>query len=139
MNPLLTADVSHPSMALTHNQTLTHAVIGLAMKVHSRLGPGLLESVYERCLTHELGKAGIPHRRQVELRLAYDGIQCDYAYRADIIVADEVLQEIEALETILPVHDAQLLTHLRLSGCKVALMLKRNVASLKTGIRRRAL
>jgi GxxExxY protein len=84
--------------------SLTHQIIGLAMRVHTRLGPGLLESVYERYLCHELGRAPHPYRRQVELPLAYDDVLLDCGYRADIIVNEEVLLELKSVERILPLH-----------------------------------
>jgi GxxExxY protein len=116
--------------------SLTHQIIGLAMRVHTRLGPGLLESVYERCLCHELGRAPLPYQRQVELPLAYDDVLLDCGYRADIIVNNEVLLELKSVERILPLHEAQLLTYLRLSACRIGLLLNFNTESLKDGIRR---
>ncbi len=116
--------------------SLTHQIIGLAMRVHTRLGPGLLESVYERYLCHELGRAPHPYRRQVELPLAYDDVLLDCGYRADIIVNDEVLLELKSVERILPLHEAQLLTYLRLSACRIGLLLNFNTVSLKDAIRR---
>jgi GxxExxY protein len=118
---------------------LTHQIIGLAMRVHSHLGPGLLESVYERCLCHELDKAALSYTRQVELPLDYDGVHLDASYRADVIVASEVILELKSIEQILPLHDAQLLTYLRLSRCRIGLLLNFNTVSLKQGIRRRIL
>ena len=116
---------------------LTHRIIGLAMRVHRRLGPGLLESVYERCLCHELGKNELPYTRQVDLPLDYDEVRIDCGYRADIIVSDLVLLELKSIEHILPLHEAQLLTYLRLSGCRVGLLFNFNTVPLKDGIRRR--
>ncbi|MBS0644055.1 MAG: GxxExxY protein [Proteobacteria bacterium] len=126
-------------MPLDYDAALTHQIIGLAMKVHSGTGPGLLESVYERCLCHELANAGLPFARQVDLPLIYKGVRLDCGYRADIIVGNDVLLEIKALEAILPVHEAQLLTYLRFSTCRVGLLLNFNVIALKQGIRRRVL
>ncbi len=93
-----------PSSKLAHGGDLTYRIIGLAMRVHRRLGPGLLEHVYEKCLCHKLAHAEIPFRRQVILPLIYDGAYLEGAYVADIIVADEVILEIKSVETLLPVH-----------------------------------
>ena len=116
--------------------SLTHRIIGLAMRVHTRLGPGLLESAYERCLCHELDRNALPFRRQVDLPIAYDEILLECGYRADIIVNNEVLLELKSVERILPLHEVQLLTYLRLSPCRIGLLLNFNTAALKTGIRR---
>jgi GxxExxY protein len=124
-------------VTLAHNSTLTQQIIGLAMRVHTRLGPGLLESAYERCLCHEFNLNGLPHTRQVELPIQYDSVRLDCGYRADIIVKDEVLLEIKSVEHILPLHEAQLQTYLCLSDCLVGLLLNFNTVSLKQGIRRR--
>lgn len=126
-------------MQLAHDPALTHQIIGLAMRVHTALGPGLLESAYERCLCFELDEAALPYARQVQLPLIYKGVQLENSYRADIVVRNEVVLEIKSLDQILPLHDAQLLTYLRLSGCPVGLLLNFNTASLKDGIRRKVL
>ena len=118
---------------------LTHDVIGLAMRVHSRLGPGLLESAYERCLCFELERNGIRYARQVELAIDYDDLHLDCGYRADIVVRDAVIVEIKSIDRILPVHEAQLLTYLRISRFRVGLLLNFNTRSLRDGIRRRVL
>jgi len=115
---------------------LTHRVIGLAMRVHTRLGPGLLEQAYKICLCHELDRAGIPYDHEAALPLNYDGTRLDCGYRADLIVANQVILELKSIERILPLHEAQLLTYLRLSGCRVGLLLNFNTVSLKSGIRR---
>lgn len=121
------------------DNTLTHQIIGLAMRVHSRLGPGLLESAYEQCLCHEFDRNALPYTRQTDLPLRYDGITPECGYRADFIVKNAAIVEIKSIEHILPVHEAQLLTYLRLSGCRVGLLLNFNTLSLKDGIRRRVL
>jgi GxxExxY protein len=121
---------------LTHGSDLTHQVIGLAMRVHRRLGPGLLESVYEKCLCHELQSAEVPFRRQVPLRVRYDDVQLDCGYIADIIVDNQVLLELKSVERILPLHEAQLLTYLRLSACHIGLLINFNTVSLTDGIKR---
>jgi GxxExxY protein len=120
----------------SHNRDLTHRIIGLAMRVHRRLGPGLLESVYERCLCHELGKEGIAFQRQVPLPVPYDDILLDCGYIADIIVDGQVILELKAVERTQPLHEAQLLTYLRLSPCRVGLLINFNTVSLTNGIRR---
>ena len=102
------------------------------MRVHTRLGPGLLESAYERCLCHEFDRNALAYARQVDLPLEYDGVLLDCGYRADIVVGSEVILELKSIEQILPVHEAQLLTYLRLSRCRVGLLLNFNVTSLRT-------
>jgi len=118
---------------------LTQRIIGLAMRVHTRLGPGLLETAYERCLCHEFDQHPLPYARQVELLMDYDGVLLDCGYRAGIIVANEVILELKSVERVLPLHEAQLLTYLRLSRCRIGLLVNFNVVSLKYGIRRRIL
>jgi GxxExxY protein len=115
---------------------LTGRVIGLAIKVHKAVGPGLLEQVYEDCLYHEMALSGLTFQRQTELSLIYDGVRLPRAYRADIVVEETVILEIKSIEQILPVHEAQILTYLRLSGCAVGLLLNFNTALLKDGLRR---
>jgi GxxExxY protein len=115
---------------------LTGQVIGLAIKIHRRVGPGLLEHIYEDCLCQELTLAGIVFQRQVKLSLDYDGTRLPRAYRADIVVEEKIVLEIKAIEQILPVHEAQILTYMHLSGCSVGLFLNFNTALLKNGLRR---
>jgi GxxExxY protein len=124
-------------MTLDYDTNLTHQIIGLAMRVHASLGPGLLESAYERCLCHELDQNDIPYARQVQLPLNYRGTKLDCGYGADLIVGNEVLLELKSVEQISPLHEAQLLTYLRLSVCRVGLLLNFNTVSLRDGIRRR--
>lgn len=118
---------------------LTRRIIGLAMRVHTRLGPGLLESAYERCLCHEFDQNALAYARQVDLPLNYDGVLLDCGYRADMVVNIEVLVELKSVEHILPLHKAQRLTYLHLSQCRIGLLLNFNTLSLKDGIRRRVL
>ena len=120
-------------------QSLTQEIIGAAIEVHQALGPGLLESAYEQCLCHELALRSIPFRRQVGLPVQYKGIVLDSSYRRDILVRDAVIVEVKAVERQLPIHEAQLLTYLRLSGHQVGLLLNFNVRSLRSGIVRRVL
>jgi GxxExxY protein len=118
---------------------LTDAIIGAAMEVHRTLGPGLLESTYETCLCRELAIRGIPFERQVPIPVGYKGIKLDCGYRADIVVEATILLEIKAIDSLLPIHDAQLLTYLRLGGWQIGLLINFNVELLKHGLRRRVL
>jgi GxxExxY protein len=122
---------------LAHGEDLTHRIIGLAMRVHKKLGPGLLESVYHRCLCHELSREGIPYKQQVAFPIRYDNIELESGYVADIIVNEEVILELKSVERVSPPHEAQLLTYLRLSSCRVGLLINFNTVSLTDGIRRR--
>jgi GxxExxY protein len=124
---------------LVHGGDLTHRIIGLAIRVHRRLGPGLFESVYHRCLCHELGKDELPYQQQVILPIRYDGIEIESGFRADIVVANAVILELKSVEHLHPLHDAQLLTYLRLSSCRVGLLINFNTVVLSDGIRRRVL
>jgi GxxExxY protein len=118
---------------------LIEQVIGGAIEVHRHLGPGLLEGIYEDCLCHELALLGIAHQRQVLLPIVYKGVQLDAAYRLDLVVEDRLVVEIKAIDRILSVHEAQLLTYLRISGHRQGLILNFNHAVLKEGIRRMTL
>jgi len=119
-------------MTLITNAAAT-TVIECAIRVHDAVGPGLFESIYDACLCHELAKAGLKFRRQVPLRLVYDGLEFGCAFRADLIVADQVLVEIKALDHVQPVHHAQVLTYLRLSGLSKALLINFNAKRLNDG------
>ena len=118
---------------------ITREVIGAAIAVHRALGPGLLESAYQECLCQELFLRGIPFERQVPLPLEYRGIRLECGYRLDILVAGLVVVEIKSIEAIAPIHEAQLLTYLRLGGWTVGLLINFNVVVLKNGIRRSVL
>ncbi len=118
---------------------ITAQIIGAAVEVHRTLGPGLLESAYEACLCVELTERGLRLARQVVLPLQYRGRVLDVGYRLDLVVENEVVVEIKAIDALLAIHDAQLLTYLRLSGKRVGLLLNFNVPVLKDGIRRRVL
>ena len=120
-------------------EQLTEAIIGAAIDVHRELGPGLLESAYEECFCHELYLRNLSFQRQLALPVLYKGIKLDCGYRLDVIVQERVLVELKSIEQILPIHQAQLLTYLRLSGTKIGLMINFNVAVLKNGILRRVL
>lgn len=118
---------------------ITEQTIGAAIEVHKALGPGLLESAYEQCLCHELALRGIRFERQRPLPVEYKGVKLDCGYRLDLLVADAVVVEIKAVSEIEPIHEAQLLTYLRLGGWKLGLLINFNVSVLKDGIRRRIL
>ena len=118
------------------NEDLTERVIGLAIEVHRRLGPGLLESAYESCLGLELEQAGIAFERQVAVPIAYRDIRLDTGYRADIVVARALVIEIKSVEAVTRVHEAQILTYLRLGGYRVGLLMNFNSLRLKDGLRR---
>ena len=109
-------------------------IIASAMKVHTALGPGLLESAYETCLLYELEKLGLPVQRQVLIPLHYEDLTIDNGYRVDLLVGDRVVVELKALETILPVHRAQLLSYLRLGGFKLGYLSNFNVGRIRDGI-----
>jgi GxxExxY protein len=117
-------------------EEVTRRVIGMAIKIHRAVGPGLFEHTYEDCLEFELSRAGLRFQRQVELHLVYEGVRFPRCYRADIIVESAVVLEIKAIDKILPIHEAQILTYLRLSGCHIGLLLNFNTRLLKDGLRR---
>ncbi len=115
---------------------ITKRVIGYAIDVHRALGPGLLESAYEECLCYELSEGQMPFRRQVALPVLYKSVKLACGYRMDLIVDDLVVVEIKAIECLSPIHDAQLLTYLKLSGKSVGLLINFNVSVLKEGLKR---
>ena len=116
---------------------VTDAILSAAIRVHSRLGPGLLENAYKACLCHELARREVSFVAEKILPLEYDGLTIDLGYRVDVLVADVVIVEVKAVETLLPVHEAQLLFYLRLAGKRVGLLINFNVAHLRDGIRRK--
>jgi len=116
---------------------LSGKIIGAAMKVHSALGPGLLESAYEACLIHELGKAGLEAKSQVPLPVFYDSIMIDLGYRLDLLVEDSVIIELKAVESISAIHEAQIISYLKLSGKKLGLLINFNVLHLRDGVTRK--
>ena len=120
-------------------EELTRLIIGAAIEVHRVLGPGLLESVYEECLCYELSLRGLRFNRQVPLPVVYKEIKLDCGFRMDVVVEDAVILELKSVEAIAPIHEAQLLTYLKLSGKRVGLMINFNVPVLKDGIVRRVL
>ena len=115
---------------------LTRDVIGAAIEVHKTLGPGLLESAYEECLCHELKLRNITYERQKELPIEYKGIKLDCGYRLDIVVARKLILELKSCNNLEPIHKAQLLTYLKLTGIKIGLLINFNVPILKQGIKR---
>jgi GxxExxY protein len=119
------------------DQELTHSIIGAAIEVHRQLGPGLLESAYEECLAQELTLRSIPFERQKPVPVVYKGLKLECGYRVDLLVDGRVVVELKAVEALAPIHDAILLTYLRLSGCKIGLLINSHVAVLKDGVRRR--
>lgn len=119
------------------HEALTAKIIAAAVEVHRELGPGLLESTYEACLAHELTQRGLSVARQVELPVSYKGVRVDCGYRLDLVVEGQVVVEIKCVEKVLPIHEAQLLTYLRLSGIRVGLLINFNVKVLTNGITRR--
>jgi len=117
-------------------EQLSHLVIGAALKVHKELGPGLIESVYERCLCYELQKAGLVYERQMAVPVVYDGMKLDADLRLDIWVEKSLIIEVKAVEATLPIHQAQLMTYLKLTGNRLGLLINFNVPLLKNGIKR---
>lgn len=122
---------------LTHVNVLTGEIIGAAIEVHRHLGPGLLESAYQECLARELTLREVRYEREWALPLEYKGLRLNCGYRADFLVDNAVVVETKSIETIAPVHEAQLLTYMRLGNWKVGLLINFNVLVLKTGIRRK--
>lgn len=138
MNNCTTETAEDAEVGTELNQ-LTENVIGACMEVHRSLGPGLLESSYELCLCRELSLRGIPFERQKAIPIEYKGVKLDCGYRADMLIDGRVLVELKAIESLLPIHEAQLLSYLRLGGWPVGLIINFNVQLLKNGIRRRVL
>jgi len=118
---------------------LAQVVVDCAFKVHKALGPGLLESVYEVCLAHEITKSGFALERQVALPVVYDGVRLDAGLRLDILVESKLIVEVKAVEQMLRVFDAQLLSYLKLTGCRLGILINFNVPVIREGIKRIAL
>jgi GxxExxY protein len=119
-----------------NNNQVSGAVVDAAMKVHSALGPGLLESAYAVCLTHELVKRGLRVNCQAPLPVVYDGVKLEAGYRLDMLVEDTVIVELKAVEALAPIHQAQLISYLKLSGKRIGLLINFHSLHLKDGIRR---
>ena len=135
MNHGATED-TEDALALVHGTSITEQIIGMAIEVHRQLGPGLLESAYEECLSFELKSKGLAYARQVPLPVVYKDIRLESTYRMDIVVDAQVILELKTVERLLPVHEAQMLTYMKLSGIRTGLLLNFNTAVLKDGIRR---
>ena len=116
---------------------VTQSIIGAAIEVHKNLGPGLLESAYETCMVYELAQLGLQVETQKPLPLIYKQVTLDCGYRLDILVENKVVVEVKAVDKLLPVHEAQLISYLKLTGCKVGLLINFNVNVLKDGITRK--
>jgi GxxExxY protein len=125
-------------MDMTPRDVLTEKVIGLAIEVHRELGPGLLESVYEECLAYEMARQGVGFARQAKIALSYKSTWMECAFKADFIVEDKLIIELKAVEKVLPIHAAQVITYLRLTRLKTGLLMNFNTKVLKDGIRRMA-
>ncbi len=132
LNKIVTAEKAAESAEQMN--ALTGIIIGAAIEVHRFLGPGLLESAYEACLAFELKERGLKIERQVELPLCYKEMHLDCGYRLDLLVNEAVIIEVKAVNTIAPIHHAQLTSYLKLSGCRVGLLINFNVMMLKDGI-----
>ncbi len=123
----------------SHINRITEAVIGAAIEVHRSLGPGLLESVYQECLCRELTVRKLPFERERAIPLEYKGLRLKCGYRLDLLVDSQVVVEVKSVEAIIPVHEAQLMTYLRLGSWRVGLLINFNVPVLKEGLRRKIL
>jgi len=115
---------------------LSRAIIGAAIEVHKQLGPGLLESAYEECLAHEFSLRQIPFERQKPLPIVYKEVKLDVGYRLDFLVNNLVVVELKTVDKLAPIHEAQIITYLKLTGCKLGLLLNFNVRLMKNGIKR---
>jgi GxxExxY protein len=115
-------------------EQIGHSIIGAAIKVHSIVGPGLLESAYEACLVYELEKQGLPVSRQVSIPIRYEDLIIDNGYRVDLLVGERIVVELKAVDAILPLHRGQLLGYLRLGGFKLGYLLNFNVTRMRDGI-----
>jgi len=115
---------------------LSNKVIGCALEVHKALGPGLMESVYEKCLSYELAKAGLKYETQKAMPVIYKGIKIDCGFRIDILVEGKLIVELKSVDKVLPIHQSQVLTYMKLAGISTGLLLNFNVTKLKDGIQR---
>ena len=131
---LLTAEIAENAEMEEIINSITSSIIGAAINVHRELGPGLLESTYEACLVHELAQEGIEVERQKALPVVYRGVRLDCGYRIDLLVQGQVVVEVKAVDRLKPIHRAQVLSYLKLSGCKVGLLINFNVKMLKDGV-----
>ena len=122
-------------LAMTDNE-ITHEIIGAAMEVHKRLGPGLLESAYEECLSHELRLRNLKVEQQIGIPVVYKEVKLECGYRLDLLVEGRVVVELKSIVGLAPIHEAIILTYVRLSGHKIGLLINFNVTVLKDGVRR---
>ncbi len=125
-----------PGLGKHSVNSLTETIIGCAIEVHKGIGPGLLESAYEECLCHELCQKGVSFKRQVQLPVRYKGVKLDCGYRLDILVDDQVIIEVKAVDAIMPIHEAQLLSYLRMLDKRIGLILNFHSTVMKYGIKR---
>jgi GxxExxY protein len=125
-----------PATSDSMRDPLTEQVIGAAIEVHRVLGPGLLESAYEECLCYELKQRGVAFQRQVPLPVTYKAVRLDCGYRLDLFVQESLIVELKTVERLLPIHEAQLLTYMKLKAVRTGLLLNFNVPVLKNGIKR---
>jgi GxxExxY protein len=132
---LVSDDVHHGGTkgSVREFESETHAIIGAAIEVHRALGPGLLESAYAKCLALELREAGLRFHREVPIPLSYKGLRLDVSYRADLIVEEKVIVEVKCVQKLEPIHRAQLLTYLKLTGLRIGLLFNFNSPMLRTG------
>jgi GxxExxY protein len=128
-------EMNHPPLPERQEQ-IARAIVEAAYAVHQALGPGLLENIYEACFCHELGKRGLAYRRQVTVPVIYDGIKFDDGLRLDVLVEEQVICELKAVETMHPVFTAQLITYLKLTGKRLGFLINFNVPLIKNGIKR---
>ena len=133
--PILRDKASSMNNSLIEEE-LTKKIIGAAIEVHRYWGPGLIESIYEKSLAVELEKRGLPFKRQLQLELSYKGVVLDEAFRLDLIIGDKVVVELKVVKELAPIFEAQLLTYMRLTQCRVGLLMNFNVPVLKEGIKR---
>ena len=117
-------------------EDLSFQVIGCAIEVHKNLGPGLLESSYEKCLAYELSNLNIPYKQQLALPIRYKSVEIDCAYRIDLLVADEIIIELKSVSQLTAIHEAQILTYMKLANVKTGLLVNFNTVFLKNGIKR---
>lgn len=138
MNHQATKDAKKaPSQALkARAEAASREIVDAALKIHRQLGPGLLESAYEACLLHECKKRGLSVASQVVVPVEYDGIKLDQAFRMDLLVEESLVVELKAVEAVLPIHEAQILSYMKLAGCPLGLLINFHVPLIKDGIRR---
>jgi GxxExxY protein len=132
----LTSATETKQRRVMDENALSKAIIGAAIEVHSQLGPGLLESAYEECLAFELCSQHVPFERQKAIPVCYKGVQLECGFRVDLLVGGLVIVELKAVDELAPIHDAQVLTYLKLTGCKLGLLLNFNSLRMRSGIKR---